>query len=228
MRKTGAEPGTPGSAPIDAARAFFEDALKLCILGGEQLHEGDDYFVSLLMPEQVKQVAEALRPIDKEWMRARYFKNDPEGYWLPDGLSEQDFEYTWDWFDGVQGFYRKAAEEGQLDDFYGGPIGIAVSADIARHRRDRRSHGGEILVQLPEAAWVAPNILGTFRLRPRSPLLHRAPLKVTRGQRIAEIARNRLKDICAAATGLRGQAYPQSHALPRARRKSWKNATAHG
>ena len=74
---------TGGSAPNDAARDPSKDALGLCILGGEQLHKGGDYIVSLLTPEQVKQVAEALRPIDKEWMRVRYFKIDPQAYWHP-------------------------------------------------------------------------------------------------------------------------------------------------
>jgi uncharacterized protein DUF1877 len=85
--------------------------LSLCILGGEQLHKDQSYIVSLLTAEQVKQVAEALKPIDKEWLRARYFKIDPADYGLPGMLSEQDFEYTWDWFEGVREFYQKAAAE---------------------------------------------------------------------------------------------------------------------
>ena len=83
----------------------------LCILGGEQLHEGDDYIVSLLSPDQVKEVSEALKPITQEWLRDRYFAIDSEEYSLPFG--DEDFEYTWEWFEGVRQFYQKAANEGR-------------------------------------------------------------------------------------------------------------------
>ena len=57
----------------------------------------------------VKRVAEALRPIDREWMRAAYFKIDPANYGLD--LSEEDFLYTWAYFEDVRIFYEKAAAE---------------------------------------------------------------------------------------------------------------------
>lgn len=83
----------------------------LCILGGEQMHGGDDYIVSLLSPGQVKEVSEALSPITQEWLRARYLAIDPEEYGMPHG--DDDFAYTWDWFQGVRGFYQKAASDGR-------------------------------------------------------------------------------------------------------------------
>jgi hypothetical protein len=89
----------------------------LCILGGEQLHEGDSYIVSLLKPEQVKQVAEVLRLLDKQWFRAAYFKINPADYAVPGQLNEQDFEYTWAYFEGVREFYEKAAGEGRWSIF---------------------------------------------------------------------------------------------------------------
>lgn len=91
--------------------------LSLCILGGEQLHNDSSYIVSLLTPEQVKQVAEALRPLDKDWFRARYFKIDSADYGVPGMLNEQDFEYTWVWFESVRDYYKKAAAEGRWSIF---------------------------------------------------------------------------------------------------------------
>ena len=88
-----------------------------CILGGEQLHQGDSYIVCLLTPEQVQQVAEGLRPISKEWMRTRYFKIDPADYGVPGMLNDEDFEYTWEYFEGVRDYYTKAAAEGRWSIF---------------------------------------------------------------------------------------------------------------
>lgn len=81
----------------------------LCILGGEQLHKDPSYIISLLTPEQVKQVAKALLPLDKPWLRERYFKINPADYALPGQLCEEDFEYTWAYFEDVREFYEKAA-----------------------------------------------------------------------------------------------------------------------
>jgi uncharacterized protein DUF1877 len=95
----------------DGTLGSGNDPLSLCILGGEHLHKDGSYIVSLLTPEQVKQVGEALRPVSKEWFRTRYFRIDAAGYGVPGMLNEQDFEYTWDWFEGVREYYQKAAAE---------------------------------------------------------------------------------------------------------------------
>ncbi len=101
----------------DGTLASGKGPLSLCILGGEQLHESDSYIVSLLAPEQVKAVAKALRSLDKEWFRARYFNISPAEYTGPGGLSEEDFEYSWDYFEGVREFYQKAAAENRWSIF---------------------------------------------------------------------------------------------------------------
>lgn len=85
--------------------------LNLCILGGEQLHRGDGYIISLVAPEDVKQVSNALEPITKEWLHSKYLAIDAKEYGL--NLDEQDFEYTWDYFEGVREFYQKSANEGR-------------------------------------------------------------------------------------------------------------------
>jgi hypothetical protein len=81
----------------------------LCILGGEQLHAAADYIVSLLTPEQVTEVAVALQPIERDWFHDQYFKIDREEYGFTFG--EEDFEYTWDYFERVRKFYVRAASE---------------------------------------------------------------------------------------------------------------------
>ena len=83
----------------------------MCILGGRQLYEGDDYIVSFLTPEQVKQVATAIGNIDEAWMRDRYIAIPASDY--GSALSEDDCGYTWSWFEGVQALYKKAAASGR-------------------------------------------------------------------------------------------------------------------
>jgi hypothetical protein len=83
----------------------------MCVLGGRQLHEGDDYIVSFVAAEEVKQVAAAIVDIDEAWMRGRYFAIPASDYGCP--LTEDDFDYTWSWFSGVQALYQKAAASGR-------------------------------------------------------------------------------------------------------------------
>ena len=82
----------------------------MCILGGRLLHTGDDYIISLKTPLQVQDVCKALENIDRGWFRKRYFH-------LPDDYSrtksDDDFEYTWDWFNGMSEFFAKAAAAGR-------------------------------------------------------------------------------------------------------------------
>jgi hypothetical protein len=83
----------------------------LCILGGKALHAGDAYIVSFVSPEQVKQVAAAIANMDRASMRTRYLAIPEEDYGQP--LSEEDFEYTWEYFQGVRELFAKAAKAGR-------------------------------------------------------------------------------------------------------------------
>ena len=83
----------------------------MCVLGGRQLYEGDNYIVSFVTPEQVKQVSAAIADIDEAWMRERYFAIPASDYGTP--LTEDDCGYTWSWFEGVQALYHKAAASGR-------------------------------------------------------------------------------------------------------------------
>lgn len=85
--------------------------LNAVILGGEQLYGGDDYIVALVKPEQAIEVAEALKSIDKEFFKEGYDKIDREDYDGPHGAD--DFEYTWEWFKGLQELFEKAGNTGR-------------------------------------------------------------------------------------------------------------------
>jgi hypothetical protein len=81
------------------------------IMGGRQLHQGDNHILSLVTPDQVTEVAKALQIISKTILREQYYKIEPLSY---DGdLGEEDFEYTWEWFEGLSPLFHKAAYSGR-------------------------------------------------------------------------------------------------------------------
>ena len=77
-----------------------------CILGSDNLYEGDDYLMSYLDPDEVKEAAAAIKDIDQAELRQRYDAIDIESY---GELSDSDFEYTWSWFPQLQDFFQRAA-----------------------------------------------------------------------------------------------------------------------
>ena len=85
--------------------------MRAYVLGGEQLYRGDDFIVSFLTPEQVRDVASALAPINKEWLRARYGAIDPNDYGVPTG--DENFEYLWSGFEGLPEFFAKLGAVGR-------------------------------------------------------------------------------------------------------------------
>jgi hypothetical protein len=97
---------TDGTLSYDSSTPLHK-----CILGGRQLHEGDDYIVAYLTAEDVRDVAAAIGDIDEGRMRRRYDTLSTTDY--GDYVSDEDFEYTWSYFEGVQSFFRKAAESGR-------------------------------------------------------------------------------------------------------------------
>lgn len=81
------------------------------VLGGQPLYDEDDYIISLKTPEQVKDVALALASLEKDQFRERYNAIDPEEYGFD--LTDEDFQYTWEWFQEVRTLYQTAASEGR-------------------------------------------------------------------------------------------------------------------
>ena len=90
----------------DGKLEWSDTPLHKCILGSDNLYEGDDYLMSYLEPEEVKAVAAAIKDIDQVELRRRYDAIDTESY---GELSDSDFEYTWSWFPQLRAFFQRAA-----------------------------------------------------------------------------------------------------------------------
>ncbi len=91
----------------DGKLEFGETPHHKCILGSDNLYEGDDYIINFLSPDEVKEVAAVLKDIDRDELRRRYDAIDAETY--QGGLSDSDFEYTWSWFPHLRDFFQKSA-----------------------------------------------------------------------------------------------------------------------
>lgn len=85
--------------------------LNYAVLAGELLYTDSDYIMSLKSPKQAKDVAAALAAVSETDFRKRYFAIDAKSYDSP--VSEEDFGYTWNWFQGVRELYARAAREGR-------------------------------------------------------------------------------------------------------------------
>jgi hypothetical protein len=79
------------------------------VLAGERLCTDSDYIMSLKTPQQVRDIAGALPAITEAEFRRRYFAIDADGYGFP--MSEEDFGYTWELFQGVRDLYARAAQQ---------------------------------------------------------------------------------------------------------------------
>jgi hypothetical protein len=99
---------TDGSLDDEAG----EFPLSHVIIGGKHLHEGEEYIVCFVTDEEVKAIAKALLPITRETMKGWYFtlldKDDYEGE-----IGDQDFGYTWDWFENVRELFLRASINGR-------------------------------------------------------------------------------------------------------------------
>ena len=83
--------------------------LNAVVIGGKQLHRGEDYIISLITSEQVVQVAGSIKEIDEAFFRKGYQKIKQSEY---DGLlGEEDFQYTWEYFKGLPALFEKAAKD---------------------------------------------------------------------------------------------------------------------
>ncbi|QQD12669.1 YfbM family protein [Sphingobacterium sp. UDSM-2020] len=88
-----------------------EFPLNHVILGGEILYNGNDYIMTLKCPKEVQEIAKAVKNITKEVLKKGYeqISADDEDY--ADFISEEDFQYTWDWFSNSIAFWELAAKE---------------------------------------------------------------------------------------------------------------------
>lgn len=81
------------------------------VLGGRPLYDDEDYILSLKTPAQVRDVAAAIAGLTREQFRARYDAIDADEYGFE--LTDDDFDYTWAWFEAVRALYATAASEGR-------------------------------------------------------------------------------------------------------------------
>lgn len=92
----------PGGGTPPLNKIFF---------GGEMLNEEDDYFVVLITPAEVQEIAVALRAVTEAWLRPRYFDVDFPDY--QSDKSELDFEYTSSQLHGLPELFAAAASAGR-------------------------------------------------------------------------------------------------------------------
>lgn len=79
------------------------------ILGGEILFDHDHYIMTLKSPRQVKQIALGLKSVDEAFLKNGYNKINANEYGIP--LTDDDFDYTWYWFNLSKQFWELAAKE---------------------------------------------------------------------------------------------------------------------
>lgn len=81
--------------------------LNSIIFGGEILNTEPDYYVSFKNNILAKEIAKEISLISKEKLQELYYKitDDYQGE-----LDNEDFEYTWEWFESVKVFYEKVAK----------------------------------------------------------------------------------------------------------------------
>ena len=91
----------------DGKLEYGESPMHKCILGKRSVHEGDEYIISFLEPPEVKEVAAAIKSIDLTWMRKKYDAITDPDYEV--AKSEDDFEYTWAYFEELRDFFQKVA-----------------------------------------------------------------------------------------------------------------------
>lgn len=90
--------------------------LAKCVIGGKQLYLKNDYIISYVTSLEVKAIAQALSTINKLWFRNKYFKLQKRFLWFTYSqyagpIDEEDFEYSWEYFEAIRGFYQKAADD---------------------------------------------------------------------------------------------------------------------
>ena len=84
-----------------------EAPLNLAVLSGQQVLKSEKaHIIRLIEADQVKEVAAALKGLDRAWMDGMFAKHSPD-----DGKDVIDA--TWDWFDLMRGFFERAAKNGR-------------------------------------------------------------------------------------------------------------------
>lgn len=88
-----------------------EPPLNRVFFGGKTLNENEDYFVVLVTPSEVGEIAAALANVTEAWLRSRYFDVPFPDY--QGEKSDEDWQYTLGQFEGLPEFFARAASEGR-------------------------------------------------------------------------------------------------------------------
>jgi hypothetical protein len=89
----------------------LDEPAKGFVMGGRQLHRGDDWIISFKSSEQVRAIADAADSITDDEVGLRYDALDPNDYEVD--KTEEDRAYTVEYFVALRGFYQRAAKNGQ-------------------------------------------------------------------------------------------------------------------
>ncbi|ASJ21979.1 YfbM family protein [Brachyspira hampsonii] len=98
----------------DGFLVFGDDNYPLgsVIMGGDVLYgngdDEEDYIITLKKANIVKDIASKIETITKEKFKEKYFKIDEKDYEY--SLSDEDFEYTWDYFYRSIEFWKNASD----------------------------------------------------------------------------------------------------------------------
>ncbi|MEO0532235.1 MAG: YfbM family protein [Planctomycetota bacterium] len=84
------------------------------VLGGKKLMEEEGYIVCLVMPDQVKDIASALREVTRGNLRRGYDLIPTDAY--PE-VGDEDFAYTWDNFPDLPDLFSRASAAGRAVTF---------------------------------------------------------------------------------------------------------------
>lgn len=84
--------------------------LDLCVFGGDQLLGDEFRTLSLIDPDAVPYVAEALEDVSKPWMRERFFALPDDQFYE---IDEEMFEWMWEHFLKLLPFFEQAAKDEQ-------------------------------------------------------------------------------------------------------------------
>ena len=81
--------------------------LRMIILGGTPLYERGDYIIAYKTADDVIEINRAVMAVTPAVMRPFHDAIDPADYGF--SLNEENWEYTWHWFERVRAFYLSAA-----------------------------------------------------------------------------------------------------------------------
>lgn len=91
---------------LDSSAGEFP--LSHAVLGGKQLHQGNDYAAVMVRPDMTRFIADALAELDEEDLRKKFFALSPQSYREP--INEKKFMEIWLAIQDLQVFFAAAAD----------------------------------------------------------------------------------------------------------------------